>query len=44
MLSLLLRSSTGEHGVEKLQLILVVEDDQLIQNLVEESLLTVDLR
>ena len=34
----LLCSATGERGVEKQPIILVVEDDQLIQSIVEESL------
>jgi DNA-binding response OmpR family regulator len=38
MLSLRLCSATGGDGVENLLVILVVEDDQLIQSVVEETL------
>jgi hypothetical protein len=34
----LLCTATGERGVEKQPIILIVEDDQLIQSVVEESL------
>jgi CheY-like chemotaxis protein len=33
-----LRNAAGEHGVENLLVIMVVEDDQLVQSVVEESL------
>jgi DNA-binding response OmpR family regulator len=38
MFSSLLCSATGEHGVENLPVILVVEDDHLVQSVVEEAL------
>lgn len=38
MLHRLLCRAIGEHGVENLLVILVVEDDQLIQSFVEEAL------
>jgi DNA-binding response OmpR family regulator len=38
MFLLLLRNSAGEHGVENLPIILVVEDDHLVQSVVEDSL------
>src|ERR1700679_910521 len=38
MFSLLCAMRQGEHGVENLLVILVVEDDQLVQSVVEESL------